>query len=139
MRVTKIKYENKPLVGVSSMSPRKQKTNINCLNESIEYFKAIIDDSRIGLVLINRVTYRINHCNSTFIKQTGRSLKQLRKMKIWEIFPPDQAQIAKNKFLRITCQKGMRTATQDILKPNGEVITCELDSKHCIARRQRIR
>jgi PAS domain S-box-containing protein len=94
-----------------------------------EKFKDIIDDLRVGVVLADCMTYKICDCNKTFQKQTGRTLSQLREMTIWETCHYEKIESTRNKFLRIQNNKVIKPFIFEIQKPNGEIITCEFDSR----------
>lgn len=94
-----------------------------------EKYCILFNEARDGIVLIDRETGQIIDCNAEFERQTGRSLVQLQKMKIWEIRPPGKTEAARKKFLEIK-EKG-RGSSADLAfqKPNGEIVLIEFISK----------
>ncbi|MBD3192117.1 MAG: PAS domain S-box protein [Candidatus Heimdallarchaeota archaeon] len=71
------------------------------LRESEEKYRSIFTEARDGIVLINCKTRKIFDANQEFQLQTGLTLKELRKMKIWELTPPNEQKITQELFLTI--------------------------------------
>ncbi len=76
------------------------------LIESERKYHTIFDEARDGIVLIDKESGYVVDCNPEFEKQTGRKIEQLKKMKIWEVRPPEKVEVAKRKFSEIK-EKGM--------------------------------
>ena len=99
------------------------------LQSSEERYRGIFNESRDGIVLIDVDTGIIADCNPEFVSQSGRSLEQLQKMKIWELRPPDKRQDAFNKFEEII-KKGIgESGKLDFQKPDGTNVYVEFLSK----------
>lgn len=99
------------------------------LRESEEKFRAIFNEARDGIVIIDRETGQIFECNSEFENQTGRKFEQLRKMKIWEIRPPEKIKAAKRKFFEVK-EKGEGGSREfEFQKPDGTIVPIEFLSR----------
>ena len=99
------------------------------LKASEERYSAVFHEARDGIVLIEAETGRIADCNLQFEEMTGRSLSDLKQMKIWEIRLPDKVEMAKEKFHEIR-EKGYGGAIDlEIQKPNGTIVPTEFVSK----------
>jgi PAS domain S-box-containing protein len=99
------------------------------LKASEERYSAIFHEARDGIVLIEAETGRIADCNPQFEEMTGRSLSDLRQMKIWEIRPPDKVEMAKEKFPEVREKGHGGSADFEIQKPDGAVVPTEFVSK----------
>lgn len=99
------------------------------LRESEERYRSVFSEARDGITIVDMETGSITDCNPEFEKQTGRTLKQLKKMKIWEIITPEKASAAKKKFLEIQRSGSGGSADLEIQKPNGELVFIEFRSK----------
>lgn len=99
------------------------------LEESEEKYRAIFNEARDGIVLLDSETGRIAECNKEFEMQTGRSTKQLQKMKIWELRPPDKIDAAREKFAEIKRKGSGSSADLEFQKPDGEIVDIEFISK----------
>jgi two-component system, chemotaxis family, CheB/CheR fusion protein len=80
------------------------------LDEKTEKYSMIFNKARDGIALVERETGQIVDANHSFEKLTGRSLGQMKTMKIWEIMVPEDMTLARKAF----------TTGQDIgiAKPN---------------------
>jgi PAS domain S-box-containing protein len=108
---------------------RDLKLSEDALREAEEKYHSIFDEARDGIVLVDRDTGSIADCNPEFLSQTGRDYKELKKMKIWEIRPPEKIDAAREKFFEIK-ESGMGgSGTLEFQKPDGEVVQIEFTSK----------
>ena len=108
---------------------RERKRAEEALQESEEKFRAIFNEARDGVVLIDFQTGRIRDCNPEFENQTGRKLEQLRKMKIWEMRPPEKIGAAKQKFSEVKRKGAGGSAGLEFQKPDGQIVPIEFKSK----------
>ncbi|MBN2372156.1 PAS domain S-box protein, partial [bacterium] len=99
------------------------------LKDSEEKYRSIFDQARDGIVLIDMETGSIADCNAEFEKQTGRILKELKNMKIWDLRPPDKRYAAKNKFFEIKREGCGVSSDLEFLKPKGERVHVEFVSR----------
>ena len=98
------------------------------LIESERKYHTIFDEARDGIVLIDKESGYVVDCNPEFEKQTGRKIEQLKKMKIWEVRPPEKVEVAKRKFSEIK-EKGMGGSSElEFQKPGGERTFIEFSS-----------
>jgi PAS domain S-box-containing protein len=99
------------------------------LKESEEKYRAIFEEARDGIVLMDFKTGQIIECNPEFERQTGRELEDLKEMKIWEIGPPEKRETARCKFLEVQ-EKGEGGSSElDFQKPDGETLPVEFNAK----------
>jgi PAS domain S-box-containing protein len=99
------------------------------LNVSEEKYSAIFHEAHDGIVLIEAETGSISDCNPQFAKMTGRSLSDLRQMKIWDIRPVDKMERAKEKFFEVKGENYDESVKVEILKPDGTIVPIEFVSK----------
>lgn len=99
------------------------------LKGSEERYSAIFHEARDGIVLIEAENGRISDCNPQFEEMTGRSLSDLRQMKIWEVRPPDKVERARVKFHEIKEKKYGESAELELQKPDGTIVPIEFVSK----------
>jgi PAS domain S-box-containing protein len=101
------------------------------LKASEEKYRAIFNQARDGIVLID--SYKnpgtIVDCNAEFERQTGRSLAELREMKIWQIRPKDKTEVARKKFFEIRETGVGDVSGLDFETPEGRIINIEFTSK----------
>jgi len=95
------------------------------LRESEEKYRTIFNEARDGMVLIDRETGLITDCNPEFERQTGRQLKQLKTMKIWQIRPSEKQETARGKFLKIKGTGEGGSTELEFGKPDGEIVPIE--------------
>jgi len=95
------------------------------LRESEEKYRTIFNEARDGMVLIDRETGLITDCNPEFERQTGRQLKQLKTMKIWQIRPSEKQEAARGKFLKIKGTGEGGSTELEFGKPDGEIVPIE--------------
>jgi two-component system cell cycle sensor histidine kinase/response regulator CckA len=107
----------------------EMKRSAGALSVSEDKYKAIFDEAKDGIVLVDINDGSISDCNLEFEKQTGRSLTQLRKMKIWQIRPTEKAEAARNKFFQIKESGSGDSSELSFQKPNGEIVDIEFKSK----------
>jgi len=107
----------------------RRKRAEEALRESEEKYRAIFDGSRDGIVLVDRSSGGIVECNREFEVQTGRTLDQLRLMKIWDVRPEDMVEAARQKFQDIAGDGGGGSAELDFRKPDGQTIPVEFVSR----------
>ena len=98
------------------------------LQESEEKYRAIFNEARDGIVLVDSQTGNIADCNPEFERQTGRKLEQLREMKVWEIRPPEKIDVAKEKFHDIKEKGAGGSVELEFQRPDGEIVPIEFVS-----------
>ena len=126
-----LKEERNLINAIAEQSGRsvEHKRIEEAMRESEEKFRAIFNAARDGVVLVDFETGHISDCNPEFERQTGRKLEQLKKMKIWEIRPPEKMRAAREKFLEVKEEGVGGSAELEFQKPDGEVIPIEFKSK----------
>jgi len=99
------------------------------LKESEVRFRALYNESRDGIALIDRETGLIVDSNPEFQRQTGRTPAQLRKLKTWELRPPGQRKAARALFDE-TREKGEGGSDElEFLRPDGTTVPIEFLTK----------
>ncbi len=98
------------------------------LRESEEKYRAIFSEARDGIVLIDAKTGCIVDCNPEFERQTGRTLEELRKMKIWEVRSPEKAETAKKKFFKLMEKRTGGSSELEFQGPDGKNVPIEFGS-----------
>ncbi len=107
----------------------KRRQTEQALKVSEEKYRAIFEEARDGIVLIDINTGYIVDCNKEFERQTGRHLAQLKQLHIWEIRPCEKIEPAKEIFLKVR-EKGIGTSGDlHFMKPNGDILPIEFVSK----------
>ncbi|APV44679.1 PAS domain S-box-containing protein [Dehalogenimonas formicexedens] len=98
------------------------------VEESEAKFRAVFENAHEGIVLIDYESGTIVDCNPEYERQTGRDQATLKKMKIWEIRPPDQKEQNKVIFERIKKTGGGRSSETGYQRPDGTIIPIEFTS-----------
>lgn len=107
----------------------KRRLTEQALKVSEEKYRAIFEEARDGIVLIEINTGYIVDCNKEFERQTGRCIEELKGMHIWETMIIDQRDITQKKFLNIR-EKGIGTSGDFYFqRPDNESLPVELVSK----------
>ena len=91
-------------------------------------YRALFHGARDGIVLIDHETGAIVDCNPAFEHQTGRPLSQLKKMKIWQVRPPQKRAAARKKFFEVRDAGAGSSAELELQKPDGEIVYIEFIS-----------
>ncbi len=92
-------------------------------------YKAVFSEAMDGIVLIDAETSQAVDCNAEFEKQTGRTLAQLREIKIWEILLPEQHELARQAFFEIQKTGSGRGSDFKMQKPDGGVVSIEFSAR----------
>jgi PAS domain S-box-containing protein len=92
-------------------------------------YRALFTQAMDGIVLIDCATWKIEDANPEFEKQTGRTLEQLKPLHIWEIFVPEQQELARLSLLEVQRTGGGRSGNFTLHRPDGAVIPIELSAK----------
>lgn len=97
--------------------------------QAVEWYRTLFKQARDGIVLVDCETGQIQDCNPEFEQQSGRRLDELKKLKIWEVRPPEHEEAARQVFLEIV-QKGAEESEEHVLeKPDGERVPIEFLSR----------
>lgn len=99
------------------------------LRESEEKYRAVFNEAGDGIALIDFETGLIQECNPEFERQTGRSLDRLRKLRPWELRPPQYVEAARAKFSEIKAEGSGGSADLPYLKPDGEIVPVEFRAR----------
>jgi len=119
--------DNTIRTAVSDITERKRAGE--ALAESEERYRAIFDQARDGIVLMDYNSGAVLNCNAEFEKQTGRTLEELRAMKIWELRPPDKVEAAKRKFGDVREKGEIAARDLSFLRSDGGVTEVDIVSK----------
>ena len=99
------------------------------LKASEERYRAIFQEARDGIVLIEAETGRVADCNPRLEEMTGRSLSDLTRMKMWDLWPSDKIEKVKEKFHEISGEKYGESMELELRKPDGTLVPIEFVSK----------
>ncbi len=92
------------------------------LRKSEHRYRSIYLKAADGITLIDSENGYIVDCNAGFERLTGRKLKELKEMKIWDLRPPDQIETAKRKFYQVRKTGHGSSRELDFQKPDGEIV-----------------
>jgi PAS domain S-box-containing protein len=96
--------------------------NNSTVQEIRQRYDALFNQARDGIVLFDIKSGQILDCNPEYQKLTGRSLDELKQMKIWATRPPKYQKLAKKRFLEV--QKSGFIASNELPyeKPDGQIV-----------------
>lgn len=100
-------------------------SDADLLRESEQKFRAIFESTMDGVVLIDD-TGMIADCNAEFERQSGRTIAQLKQMRIWELRPSHKAHLAREEFLKVIETGSDAAAALKFKQPDGNVIHIEI-------------
>ncbi|HUT80345.1 MAG TPA: PAS domain S-box protein [Candidatus Bathyarchaeia archaeon] len=103
--------------------------DISKIKEAEEKYRVLFNEAREGIVLIDQETGLIVDANPEFIRQSGRTIEHLRKMKIWELRPEEKKELAKNKFYEILKDGTGQSTELDLKRLDGVIIPIEFLSR----------
>jgi PAS domain S-box-containing protein len=121
----------------SLMDITEKKLAEEALAESEDRYRAVFDQARDGIVLMDFDTGSIVNCNTEFERQTGRKLEKLRTMKIWDIRPQDHVETAKMKFSELRTDGEAESSDLGFLRPDGDIMPIDFISKAITIRGER--
>ncbi len=99
-------------------------------------YKALFEEAMDGIVLIDCETWQVVDCNAEFERQTGRTLEQLKQMKMWEVLPPDQHERARQALAEARKTGTAAFAKFKMQKPGGETTPIESTGKYLSIQQQ---
>jgi PAS domain S-box-containing protein len=121
----------------SLMDITEKKLTEEALAESEDRYRAIFDQARDGIVLMDFDTGSIVNCNAEFERQTGRKLEKLRTMKIWDLRPQDHVEAAKRKFSELRTEGEAESSDLGFLRLDGDIMPIDFISKAITIRGER--
>jgi PAS domain S-box-containing protein len=92
-------------------------------------YKALFSEAMDGILLIDCGTWQIVDCNAEFERQAGRTLDQLKALKVWELVPRDQGEIARQALLEIQQTGSGRGSSFKLQRPDGATVPIEFTAK----------
>ena len=107
----------------------ERKQAAEALAESEQRYRSIFKASGAGIALIDAEDGHIEDCNAEFEKLSGRTLEQLRKMKVWEIRPPEKIDPARAKFLEILAGGIGGSRDLEFQRPDGSIVSVDFASR----------
>jgi len=110
----------------------KQSKEYNRLKKREQKYHLLFKEARDGKVIIDAKTGFIIDCNPEFERQTGRKLKQLKQLKIWEIRSSKDVETAKEIFLKAKKKKIINPVEHKFQQPDGRIIPIEFTSKQVV-------
>jgi diguanylate cyclase (GGDEF)-like protein/PAS domain S-box-containing protein len=99
------------------------------LRESEEQYRTIFNEARDGILLIDVETGDIFNCNQEFERQTGRKLKQLMDIKMWELTKSERIEAHKQRFFETKAEEKGYSGEVEFQKPDGEIVPIDVVSK----------
>ncbi|NHJ49304.1 MAG: PAS domain S-box protein [Asgard group archaeon] len=99
------------------------------LKENEEKYRVLFEEAREGIILIDAKTGRIIDANPEFQLQTGRSLKNLQELSIWELRPDEKQELAKKMFFEIKKSGSGKSSDLELQKPDGKITSIEFATK----------
>ncbi|MCK5396885.1 MAG: PAS domain S-box protein, partial [Thermoplasmata archaeon] len=105
------------------------------IDESEEKFRAVFNEALDGIVLINADNGIIIDANPEFQRISGRSISQLRALRIWDIRPEDKILLAKDTFKNIkNIDDHLRIIETQFLQPSGDIVPVEFKAHKVVIR-----
>ncbi|MEJ2703607.1 MAG: CheR family methyltransferase [Sedimentisphaerales bacterium] len=99
-----------------------QKRDQQSLQESEEKCSALINQTQAGIVLADVETGLITEGNPAFERLTGRNIKALKTMKMWELRPSEKLEEAKKAFFDAVKKKKGSSTELPFRRPDGQVV-----------------
>ncbi|MGZ4960103.1 MAG: PAS domain S-box protein [Methylomonas sp.] len=93
-------------------------------------YKALFNEALDGIMLIDCATEQIVECNPEFEKQTGRTLSQLKEVKVWEIFPAEQQKRCRQTLCEMQEADSERRMDFSFQQPDGLFVPIEFSAKY---------
>ncbi len=88
-------------------------------------YKSLFSEAMDGIVLVDCDTWQVEDCNPEFERQTGRTLEQLKVLKVWDIYPRKLHEPVRHRFVAIRKTGRGRGGDIEIQRPSGETIPIE--------------
>jgi len=98
------------------------------LEEVANKYSTLFNLARDGIVLVDYDTGNIIDCNLEFESESGFSLEELKKKKIWEIRPTDDIDKTKELFYSFKGEEKIGPVESSFQQPDGSIIPIELVS-----------
>jgi PAS domain S-box-containing protein len=114
---------------ISGVDITKRERTEGALRESEEKYRAIFNEALDGVVLLDFENGSVCDCNAEFERQTGRTLGELKKLRMWELRPPEKTEAARKKFIEIKEQGWGRSQDLEYRKPDGGITYIEFKSR----------
>ncbi|HZW25950.1 MAG TPA: HD domain-containing phosphohydrolase [Gallionella sp.] len=90
-------------------------------------FRILFTEALDGIVIADQKTERVIDCNPEFERMCGRTLAELKALRMYELAPMDQSEAARKKFLEIM-KTGSSKGEFDLRKPDGTIVPIEFSS-----------
>ncbi|GEM_PF-6358731 len=121
------------IMGITGWIARKTGTEIehtqSLLKESQERLQSIFDGAHDGIVLSDGDGGYILDCNKEFEKQTGWKLKQLQTMRISDIRPKEEQEVARKRFLELLEKSEVESTDLGFQRPDGSRVPVDIRSR----------
>jgi PAS domain S-box-containing protein len=92
-------------------------------------YLALFTEATDGIVLINDSTAQVIDCNPAFERMCGRTLDELKIMKIWELSPKDKLEALKSIFLNVQEKGSDSNSELELQKPDGTIRPIDISAK----------
>ncbi|MBN1330013.1 MAG: PAS domain S-box protein [Candidatus Heimdallarchaeota archaeon] len=103
--------------------------DISKIKEAEEKYRILFNGAREGIVLIDKETGLIVDANPEFIRQSGRTIEHLQRMRIWELRPDEKKELAKTNFYEVIENGTGQSSELDLMRPDGVIIPIEFLSR----------
>ncbi|MFQ5510860.1 MAG: PAS domain S-box protein [Candidatus Krumholzibacteriia bacterium] len=131
LAVTCVWKDHQPVFTAFLRDITRRKQTLTALQESEEKYRGIFSEARDGIVLVGDDGTVVD-CNPEFEKQTGRSLEELKKTKVWELRPSYQVGRAEALFAKLRKDGSFGAVEQVFEKPDGKTTAVELRGRQIV-------
>lgn len=92
-------------------------------------YRALFAEAMDGIVLIDCESAQVVECNQEFERQAGRTLAQLKELKVWELPSPEQHPPTLQRFVDVKENGSSRGEDFVLQRPDGETVPIEYTAK----------
>jgi PAS domain S-box-containing protein len=89
------------------------------LAESEKLYSSLIESAQDAILIVNGETGLIKDANQAAQRMLGRKLESMRQLHEWDVVAPEEAQIAKERLLRVSKNSGLEPQQYHFISGNG--------------------